>query len=58
MVKSFKAALLLYTEAAPVLEPKDRAHLQRWSDDDRADEEWQTIDRAAHEHGLLIPPNV
>ena len=21
-------------------------------------EEWQTVDRAAHEHGLLLPPNV
>ena len=58
MTESFKAALVSYTEAALGLEPKDRAHLQRWSDDDRADEEWQTIDRAAHKHGLLIPPNV
>ena len=37
---------------------EDRAHLQRWSDDDRADEEWQTIDRFAQEHRLLLPPNV
>ena len=53
----FKAALVSYAEA-PDLTPEDRAHLQRWSDDDRADEGWQIIDRWAHEHGLLLPPNV
>ena len=57
MPESFKAALVSYTEM-PGLTSEDRAHLQRWSDDDRADEEWQTIDRAAQEHGLLLPPNV
>jgi hypothetical protein len=55
--ETFNAALISYTDA-PGLTPEDCAHLQRWSDDDRADEEWQTIDRAAHEHGLLLPPNV
>jgi hypothetical protein len=55
--KFFKAALVSYTET-PGLTPDDCAHLQRWSGDDRADEEWQIIDRAAHEHGLLLPPNV
>jgi hypothetical protein len=42
----------------PGLTSEDRAHLQRWSDDDRADEAWQSIDRAAVEHELLVPPNV
>lgn len=54
MTESFKAALISYAET-PGLTPKDRAHLQRWSDDDRADEVWQTIDCAAHK---LLPRNV
>jgi hypothetical protein len=57
MPESFKAALVSYTEI-PGLTSEDRAHLQRWSDDDRVDEEWQTIDRFVQEHGLLLPPNV
>ena len=57
MTESFKAALISYAKT-PGLTPEDRAHLQRWSDDDRADEVWQTIDRAAHKHGLLLPRNV
>jgi hypothetical protein len=57
MLESFKAALVSYTDVLG-LTSENRAHLQRWSDDDRADEEWQTINRAAHAHGLLLPPNV
>jgi hypothetical protein len=57
MTESFKAALISYAET-PDLTLEDRAYLQRWSDDDRADEVWQTIDRAAHKHGLLLPRNV
>jgi hypothetical protein len=57
VTESFRTILASY-EATHDLTPQDCAHLQRWSDDDRADEEWQTIDRAAHEHGLALPPNV
>src|SRR5271169_648800 len=55
--ESFKVALLSYIES-PGLTPADRSHIRRWSDDDRADEEWLTVDRAVQEHGLLLPPNV
>ena len=37
MPKSFKAALALYKET-PDLSPDDRAHLQRWADDNRAED--------------------
>jgi hypothetical protein len=55
MPESIKAALASYSKI-PGLTREDRAHLQRWSEDDRADEEWQIIDctyRAVHEHGAL-----
>jgi hypothetical protein len=55
--ETFKAALVSYMKG-PGLTPGDRSHLQRWSDDDRGDEEWQTINRAVYEHGLLLPANV
>ena len=60
MPESIKAALAAYSKT-PGLTREDRAHLQRWSEDDRADEEWQIIDcayRAAHEHGLPLPRSV
>ena len=55
MPESIKAALAAYSKT-PGLTREDRAHLQRWSEDERADEEWQIIDctyRAVHEHGAL-----
>jgi hypothetical protein len=55
--ESFKVALISYKQT-PGLTAEDRAHLQRWSDDDRADEDWEIIDRVAHERGLLLPQNV
>ena len=55
--ESLKAALVSYRET-PGLTPVDSAHLQRWSDDDRADEVWLTIERAAQEHELAVPPHV
>jgi hypothetical protein len=54
--KPFKAALIEYTGSTHGLTSEERAHLKRWSDDDRSDYEWQIIDRAVHEHGLLLPP--
>ena len=55
MPESFKTTLISYIET-PGLTPLDRAHLREWSDDDRADEVWQAIDRAVQKHGLLLPP--
>lgn len=52
----FKAILLSFMKS-PGLTPSDRAHLQIWSHDDRADEERQTIDRATLKRGLVLPPN-
>jgi hypothetical protein len=62
--RSFKAALVSYAETPhpasedgrpPRLSPADIAHLKRWADDDRADEVWNTISRAAQEHRGLLP---
>ena len=39
----------------PRLTPSDIAHLKRWVDDDRADEVWNTINRAAQEHRTPLP---
>lgn len=36
----------------------DRAHLRRWWDDGRANEEWDKIFRVAREHGKLVLPNL
>ena len=57
VIEIFKAALITSAESLG-LTVADRVHLRRWSDDDRADEEWQTIDRAVQKRGLLLPPNV
>jgi hypothetical protein len=58
----FKAALASYAETPypadgtlPRLNPADHAHLRRWANDDRADEVWNTIDRAIQERGILLP---
>jgi hypothetical protein len=53
---SFKAILVSYMNTAG-LTSRDVAHLRRWSEDDRADEEWRTINRARSERGSLLPPN-
>jgi hypothetical protein len=62
VAKPFKAALASYAETPhpadgtlPRLSPADHAHLRRWAADDRADEVWNTINRAAQEHGGLLP---
>jgi hypothetical protein len=61
---AFKAALVSYAETShpasedgrpPRLTPSDIAHLKRWADDDRADEVWNTISRAAQEHRTPLP---
>jgi len=54
MTESFTAALISYAEFAG-LSPAHRAHLKRWSDDDRAEEVWNVIDHAAREHGVVLP---
>ena len=62
MSESFKAALAAYPttphpadEASPRLSKADVAHLERWVSDERADEVWNTIHRAAQEHGTPLP---
>jgi hypothetical protein len=63
MAKSFKAALAAYQTtphpadgaSLPRLRDKDIAHLKRWLADERADEVWKTIDRAAQDHGTPVP---
>jgi hypothetical protein len=60
MPESIKAALAAYSKTAGLMR-EDRAHLQRWSEDDRADEEWQIIDRAyraLHDHGGASPESL
>jgi hypothetical protein len=42
----------------PRLHQKDIEHLKRWKDDDRADEVWNTIRRAALKRGMQLPPRV
>jgi ferric-dicitrate binding protein FerR (iron transport regulator) len=46
-----------HLQREPTLYPADRAHLQRWLDDDRTDEEWEKISGVAREHGELLLPN-
>jgi hypothetical protein len=36
-------------------DPDRRAHLQRWRDDDRAEEVWREINRAAQDNGKVLP---
>jgi hypothetical protein len=42
----------------PRLNAEDTAHLKRWTGDDRTDEVWNTIHRAAQDHGMPLPPRV
>jgi hypothetical protein len=50
---SFKAVLRKCEESYPSSD--DRAHLQRWADDDRAEEVWRKIERAAWNNKLRLP---
>jgi hypothetical protein len=50
---SFKAVLRECEESYPSSD--DRAHLQRWADDDRAEEVWHKIERAAQNNKLWLP---
>jgi hypothetical protein len=50
----FKAVLREeYEKSSP--SSYDRAHLRRWADDDRADEVWHKIERAAYNNKVWIP---
>jgi hypothetical protein len=51
--ESFKAVLREYQKSSPSSD--DRAHLQRWADDDRAEEVWRKIDRAAQSRTQALP---
>jgi hypothetical protein len=64
VAKSFNHVLAAYpgtphaagpTNKPPNLSQADRAHLERWADDDRANEIWKTIDGAAKKRGRLLP---
>ena len=62
MAKSFKALLAEYPRtrhaadgSLPRLSATDLAHLRRWASDERADEVWNTVDRAANSRGILLP---
>jgi hypothetical protein len=50
---SFKAILRECEKSCPSSD--DRAHLQRWAADDRAEEVWHKIERAAHNNKLWLP---
>jgi hypothetical protein len=50
---SFKAVLRECEKSCPSSD--DRAHLQRWAADDRAEEVWHKIERAAHNNKLRLP---
>jgi hypothetical protein len=50
---SFKAVLRECEKSCPSSD--DRAHLQRWADDDRVEEVWHKIERAAHNNKLRLP---
>ena len=50
---SFKAVLRECEKSCPSSD--DRAHLQRWAADDRAEEVWHKIQRAAHNNKLRLP---
>jgi hypothetical protein len=57
-IAPFKAALIAYAER-PGLTTADRAYLRRWAEDDRAEEVWKAIERAAQENDkplLLLSP--
>jgi hypothetical protein len=53
--KSFNAALKEYKKS-PAWGSEDRAHLQRWIDDDRAEQVWDEIQCAVRNNNLWLPP--
>jgi hypothetical protein len=53
--ESFKTALREYKKSF-ALGSDDRAHLQRWIDDDRTEQVWDTIQRAVRSNTLRLPP--
>lgn len=62
MTESFKDVLAAYPstphpadKSSPRLSRADVAHLERWADDERADEVWNTIKAAAQKRGILLP---
>jgi hypothetical protein len=64
MTKSFKTVLAKYPSTGhpvdgslPRLSRADVAHLNRWANDERADEVWDSIDRAAKLRGIILPPH-
>jgi hypothetical protein len=52
--KSFKAVLRSFEESSD-LGSDDRAHVRRWADDNRAEELWNKIKRAAQNNNLWLP---
>jgi hypothetical protein len=50
---SFTAVLRECEKSCPSSD--DRAHLQRWADDDRAEEVWHKIERAAQRNNVKLP---
>jgi hypothetical protein len=54
-LKSFRAALKNYESSEAGDDPDRRAHLQRWRDDDHAEEVWREINSAAQKNGKVLP---
>jgi hypothetical protein len=55
--QSFKAALREYKKSS-ASGSDDRAHLQRWIDDDRTEQVWDKIQCAARSNNLWLPPKI
>jgi hypothetical protein len=53
--ESFKTALREYKKSF-ALGSDDRAHLQRWIDDDRTEQVWDTIQRDVRSNNRRLPP--
>jgi hypothetical protein len=53
--ESFKTALREYQKSF-ALGSDDRAHLQRWMDDERAEQVWDTIKRGVRSNNLRLTP--
>ena len=53
--ESFKAVLREYKKSS-ASSLNDRAHLQRWIDDDRAEQVWDRIRSAVRSNNLWLPP--
>jgi len=55
--ESFKAVLREYKKSS-ASGSNDRAHLQRWIDDDRTEQVWDTIQCAVRSNNLWLPPKI